>query len=148
MFDQKNIIEFINKLINQVDEVENKEVEENLKKFRAYLELTQMCDGETLANVDKVLECYDSLIDLKTTFGFVDVSSLFLKEKEIEGRKLVKKRPAKPVRPVRPPKDEYEDKHYRHYSSSYHEPVASSGCGGSVSYSSGCGCGSSYRSGC
>lgn len=148
MFNEENIIEFINKLINHVDEVENKEVEENLRKFRAYLELTQMCDDETLSKVDKVLECYDSLIDLKTTFGFVDVSSLFLKEKEVEGRKLVKKRSTKPVRPVRPLKDEYEDKHYRHYSSSYHEPVVSSGCGGSVSYSSGCGCGSSYRSGC
>lgn len=144
MFDQNNIIEFINKLVNQVDSCENEEVEANLRKFRAYLELTQMCDGETLAKVDKVLECYDSLVNIKASFGFVDVSSLFAKEKETEGKKLVKKRPARKVQP----KDEYEDKHYRHYSSSYHEPVVSSGCGGSVSYSSGCGCGSSYRSGC
>lgn len=145
MFDQNNIIEFINKLINQVDSCENEEVEENLRKFRAYLELTQMCDGETLAKVDKVLDCYDSLVNIRASFGFVDVSSLFAKEKENEGKKLVKK---KPVRKVQQPKDEYEDKHYHHYSSSYHEPVVSSGCGGSVSYSSGCGCGSSYRSGC
>lgn len=141
MFDQDNIIEFINKIINQVEEVGDAEV--NLRKFRDYLELTEMCDNETLAKVDKVLDCYDSIINLKRTFGSVDVSSLF-KESVNAGKKLVKRRVTKPVQP----KDEYEDKHYRHYSSSYHEPVSSSGCGGSVSYSSGCGCGSSYRSGC
>lgn len=141
MFDQDNIIEFINKIINQVEEVGDAEA--NLRKFRDYLELTEMCDNETLAKVDKVLDCYDSIINLKRTFGSVDVSSLF-KEAVNAGKKLVKRRVTKPVQP----KDEYEDKHYRHYSSSYHEPVSSSGCGGSVSYSSGCGCGSSYRSGC
>ncbi len=143
MFNQENIIEFINKIINQVDGDENEEVEANLRKFRAYLELTEMCDNETLSRVDKVLDCYDSLMNLKRSFGFVDVSALF-KEKENAAKKLVKKRVTKPVQP----KDEYEDKHYRHYSSSYHEPVSSSGCGGGVSYSSGCGSGSSYRSGC
>lgn len=142
MFDQDNIIEFINKIINQVEEVGDAEV--NLRKFRDYLELTEMCDNETLAKVDKVLDCYDSIINLKRTFGSVDVSALF-KDAVNAGKRLVKKKVTKPVEQV---KDEYEDKHYRHYSSSYHEPVSSSGCGGSVSYSSGCGCGSSYRSGC
>lgn len=141
MFDQDNIIEFINKIINQVEEVGDAEA--NLRKFRDYLELTEMCDNETLARVDKVLDCYDSIINLKRTFGSVDVSSLF-KDAVNAGKRLVKKKVTKPVQA----KDEYEDKHYRHYSSSYHEPVSSSGCGGSVSYSSGCGCGSSYRSGC
>lgn len=145
MFEQMNIIEFINKLINQVDSEEKEEIEENLRKFRTYLELTQMCDEDTLVKVDKVLDCYDSLVDIKNNFGFVDVSSLFLNEKAEGGKKLAKK---KMVEPRRVPKDDYEDKHYRHYSSSYREPVVSSGCGGSVSYSSGCGCSSSYRSGC
>lgn len=145
MFNEENIIEFINKLINQVGNEENEEVENNLRKFRAYLELTQMCDSETLAKVDKVLDCYESLMNIKNSFGFVDVSSLFVKEKKEETKKLVKK---KAPRKVAIPRDTYEEKHYRHYSSSYHEPVVSSGCGGSVSYSSGCGCGSSYRSGC
>lgn len=142
MFKQESIIEFINKIVNQVEETE--EAEENLRKFRAYLELTEMCDSETLARVDKVLDCYDSIINLKRSFGSVDVSSLF-KEKVNTGKKLVKRRFPKPIEQR---KDEYEDKHYRHYSSSYQEPVSLSGCGESVSYSSGCGSGSSYRSGC
>lgn len=155
MFNQDNVIEFINKLINQVDSGKNEEVEANLRKFRAYLELTQMCDDETLTKVDKVLDCYDSLIDLKNNFGFVDVTSFFSKKNIVEEKKLVKK---KTVKSPQPSKDKYEDKHYRHYSSSYHEPVVSSGCGGSISYSSGCGgstsyhssynYGSSFRSGC
>lgn len=143
MFNQDSIIEFINKIVNQVEDQENEDTETNLRKFRAYLELTEMCDSDTLARVDKVLDCYESLVNIKRSFGFVDVSSLFKKDQNT-AKKLVKKRVTKPVQP----KDEYEDKHYRHYSSSYHEPVSSSGCGGSVSYSSGCGCGSSYRSGC
>lgn len=148
MFNPKNIIEFINKIINQVDNETNEEIEENLRKFRDYLDLTQMCDSETLEKVDRVLECYDSLMNIKHSFGFVDVSSLFAKEKE-EAKKLVKKRQTKPV--VQQQKADYTEKHYRHYTSSYREPVISSSCGGSDSlptWSSGCGGGSSYRSGC
>lgn len=145
MFNQDNIIEFINKLINQIGNEENEEVKNNLRKFRVYLELTQMCDNETLVKIDKVLDCYDSLMNIKCSFGFVDVSSLFMQEKKEAVNKLVKKRTPKPVQRL---EEETEKKHYSHYSSSYSESVVSSGCGGSVSYSSGCGCGSSYRSGC
>lgn len=145
MFEQDNIIEFINKIINYDDDKTSEETQENLRKFRSYLELTQMCDSDTLDKVDKVLECYDSLVDIKRSFGFVDVSSLFDNEKKDTVRRLVKKREVPRRTQVR---DEYEDKHYHHYSSSYQQPSYSSGCGGSPSYSSGCGGGSSYRSGC
>lgn len=103
-----------------------------------------MCDSETLVKVDKVLDCYDSLMNIKRSFGLVDVSSLFMRGKQEVANKLVKKRIPKPVQRL---EEENEKKYYSHYSS-YSEPVVSSDCGGSVSYSSGCGCGSSYRSGC
>lgn len=139
MFNQPSIIEFINKIINKTNTENKEEVEENLKKFRSYLELTQMCDSETLSKVDKVLACYDSLMDIKYNFGYVDVTSLFISKKKEESKKLTKKVPAKQVQSPKE-KTTYEEKHYHHYTSSYND-TWSSGCGGSSG-------GGSYRSGC
>lgn len=133
MFNEKNIIEFINKIINQSDVGVQPETEENIRKFRRYLELTQMCDQETLEKIDKVLTCYGSLMDLKRNFGYVDVTSLFVKEPE--AKKLSKRPPKRQEQPK--PRTVYEEKHYHHYV----EPSYSSGCGGGSG-------GGSYRSGC
>ena len=143
MFNENDIIEFINKIINSTNTDEG--TRGNLGQFRAYLELTKMCDNDTLAKVDKVLECFDSLADLKNKLGYVDVTTLFLKPKN---EKTFSKRKTQPMPQPRPrpkprpqPRDDYEDKHYRHYSSSYPE-YWSSGCGGGSSS------GGSHRSGC
>lgn len=133
MFNEKNIIEFINKIINQSDVDIQNETEENIRKFCRYLELTQMCDEETLGKIDKVLTCYGSLMDLKRNFGYVDVTSLFVKEPE---SKKLSKRPPKRQEQQKP-RTVYEEKHYHHYV----EPSYSSGCGGGSG-------GGSYRSGC
>lgn len=129
MFNCDDIIEFMNKIINQTDIDDRSTVQNNLVQFRNYLELTKMCDKKTLDKVDKVMDCMDSIFDLKSKLGFVDVTSLFNNPMSGSGKRLVK-------RII--PDTEYEDKHYRHYSSSYHDTSYSSGCGGGGSSRSGC----------
>ena len=140
MFNEENIIEFINKIINQADVNAKYETQENIRKFRTYLDLTQMCDEETLDKIDKVLDCYDSLMNLKESFGYVDVSSLFSKAKEERCSKKLEKKMLNRQKQVQRTRTENEDKHYHHYSGGFGESTWSS-------WASSCG-GGSFRSGC
>ena len=131
MFVGTDVIEFINKIINQSDVKDKDKVKQNITKFREYLRLTCMCDEATLTDVDLILSCIDELMILKSKLGIVDVMSIF------EGREETKQ----PRRLAKTRQSLYDEKHYRHYSSSNNSSCGSS----SSSYSSSCGGGSVNR---
>ena len=125
MFVGTDVIEFINKIINQSDVKDKDKVKQNITKFREYLRLTCMCDETTLTDIDLILSCIDELMILKSKLGIVDVMSIF------EGREETKQ----PRRLAKTRQSLYDEKHYRHYSSNNN-----SSCGSdSPSYSSSCG---------
>ncbi len=125
MFLQVDVIEFLNKIINQSKYEDKDNVKENIKKFRDYLRLTQMCDEATLAEIDIVLDCINELMVLKKKLGNVDVTVVF------EGREEMID---KPLKLEKTRQSKYDLKHYKHYTKD-----TSSSCGASVSRSSSCG---------
>lgn len=144
MFLQVDVIEFINKIINQSNVKDKESIKNNITKFREYLRLTQMADEVTLAEIDIILDCLNELMVLKNKLGDVDVTMIF------QGREESKDKP-KGLKKTR--QSFYDEKHYRHYQRDYTSscsstPSRSSSCGGSSpSYTSSCGCSSpSYRS--
>ena len=126
MFDDKNILQFIKRIIEK--EPDEEKAIKLIKEFKENLELTKMADKKSLDQIDSIIETLPA--------GY-KLSKLLDEDEPIT---LVKKK-------------KYENRHYKNYhstSSNY-----SSGCGGSSSYSgysSGCGGGSSsyssYSSGC
>ena len=140
MFVGTDVIEFINKIINQSEVKDKEKVKQNITKFREYLKLTCMADEVTLADIDLILSCIDELMILKSKLGIVDVMSIF------EGREETKK----PRRLAKTRQSMYDEKHYRHYSSNNNSSCGvtsrSSSCGSSTpTYSSNCGGGSINR---
>lgn len=143
MFLTNDVLEFINKIINQSDVSQKELVKENIMKFRKYLELTQMADKVTLANIDVIVDCLDELMTLKNKLGNVDVTEIFKGREESVDKKRKLESNGQSV---------YDNKHYKHY-----QRDISSNCGNgsvtrnsscqssSVSYSSSCGCNLSYR---
>ena len=143
MFVGTDVIEFINKIINQSDVKDKQQVKQNITKFREYLRLTCMVDEATLTDIDLILSCIDELMVVKSKLGSVDVMSIF------EGRGETK---TQPKRLAKTKQSSYDEKHYRHYSGGCNSSCgsssfSSSSCGSTPSYSSSCG-GSSptYRS--
>ena len=131
MFVGTDVIEFINKIINQSDVKDKDKVKQNITKFREYLRLTCMCDETTLTDIDLILSCIDELMVVKSKLGNVDVMSIF------EGREENKQ----PRRLAKTRQSLYDEKHYRHYSSG-----SNSSCGSSSpTYSSSCGGGTVNR---
>ncbi len=104
MFIEQDIIEFINRIINS-NKSNNSEIKNNIIKFRDYLVLTQMTDQETIDKVDKIISCLDSLLHIKNSLGFIDISAIINAPTE-KGKKL---------RKVPITQREYADKHYNHY---------------------------------
>ena len=72
MFVGTDVIEFINKIINQSEVKDKEKVKQNITKFREYLKLTCMADEVTLADIDLILSCIDELMVLKSKLGIVD----------------------------------------------------------------------------
>ncbi len=115
MFLSTDILEFINKIVNNSIISDKENVKENINKFRDYLKLTKMADEQLLTEIDIIIECLEELLIIKNKIGYVDVSSILESSKEkINGRPLKKSR-----------QSIYNQKHYSHYSSS-----GSSSCGG------------------
>lgn len=117
MFDEVEIIEFINRIINS-ENIKEQDIKHNIMKFYEYLELTQMCDEETSEKLSSIIRCLNEILILKRNLGYIDINNLLL---EPEEQKKLVKRPKK-------------NKHYNHYESS----SSSSSCGGSTRYSSSC----------
>jgi len=126
MFLQKDIVEFINKIIN-VDTVKDQDVEKNIKEFYNYLRLTKMANEKTLKQVEKIVSCLPEIFALKQKIGYFDISIILNKENSIEQEK------PKPKTKKKEPQKVYEEKHYHHY----HETTSSS-CGGGGGSRSGC----------
>ena len=141
MFVGNDVIEFINKIINQSDVKDKQQVKQNITKFREYLRLTCMVDETTLTDIDLILSCIDELMVVKSKLGVVDVMSIFegREETKTQSRRLAKTK-----------QSTYDEKHYRHYQRDYtsscsNTPTKSSSCGSTSSYSSSCGGGSISR---
>lgn len=143
MFVGNDVIEFINKIINQSDVKDKQQVKQNITKFREYLRLTCMADEATLDDIDLILSCIDEIMVVKSKLGNVDVMSIF------EGKEDTK---TQPRRLAKTRDSIYDEKHYRHYSGGSNSscgstPIRSSSCGSMPSYSSSCGgSGPTYRS--
>ena len=75
MFDEAQLNEFINRMFYNAKN-SNHDIKEGLKTFRKYLEETSMCTSEYLKKIDKIIECSDELIALKTKIGSIDVTTL------------------------------------------------------------------------
>ena len=143
MFVGTDVIEFINKIINQSDVKDKQLVKQNITKFREYLRLTCMADEATLTDIDLILSCIDELMVVKSKLGNVDVMSIFegREETKTQSRRLAKTR-----------QSSYDEKHYRHYQRDYTSTCSStssrsSSCGSTPAYSSSCGgSGPTYRS--
>ena len=134
MFVGTDVIEFINKIINQSDVKDKVQVKQNITKFREYLRLTCMADDITLSDIDLIISCIDELMVVKSKLGNVDVMSIF------EGREETK---TQPRRLAKTKQSSYDEKHYRHYSRG-----SSSSCSSTSSYSSSCGGSRSTYRGC
>ena len=113
MFDETEIIEFFNRIIN-APELKEEEIEANVAKFYDYLVLTHMCDEESLTKLHKLVTCLHEIITIKNTIGYIDVNSLLQAEEE------------KPMKLTKKPRKKPQPKHYNHY----HDDDYSSGCGG------------------
>lgn len=124
MFLNKDIIEFINKIINQASISDSESIKENILKFKNYLELTKMCDKKSLEDIDVIINCVDELIGLKDKIGNIDIN-IILKNKE---EKQVKEK-KKVITKEKTSQSLYDEKHYHHYSFDN-----SSSCGGGSSY--------------
>lgn len=141
MFLEKDLIEFINKLINQSSQ-SKEETKANINQFQEYLELTKMASTDTLKNLEQVVSCLDEVLTLKEKLGTFDITTLFPKE-EVQQKKVKVKEKKKEPEPIttKTSPTPYVEKHYHHYESYTPSYISSSSCGGG-------GGGSSYRSSC
>jgi len=121
MFLNKDIIDFINKIINS-HEVKEHDLEKNIKEFRNYLNLTKMADTKTLASVDKIIECLPEIISLKKKIGYIDIKNILK-----ENSRLDSTLDDKPKQRVLQNNNLNGQKHYGHYHTD-----SSSACGGSI----------------
>lgn len=145
MFIREDILEFINRIVNQSNVNDKTTIKQNIIKFREYLKLTQMGDEATITDIDIIIDCFDELMTLKSKLGDIDVAIIF------QGRKNDDE---KPRRLELTRQSRYDEKHYKHYirnnssSCGSSSTMSSSSCGSSSpSYSSSCGCSSpTYRS--
>lgn len=126
MFKQSDIIEFINKIINQAESKDLDRAKANIDQFCNYLKQTKMADEATVDRIIKINEHINSLMELKD-LGEIDISRYFEKT---ETPKVKQKQYEQSMSP---------SPHYRHY----HNDFSSSN-----SYSSSCGGSGGYRSGC
>ena len=122
MFLYGDVLEFINRIINQSKDDDKDLIKQNIVKFKAYLELTKMVSSVALDDIDIIVDCLDELMALKSKLGDIDVT-MILQERE-EGRGTIRK-----LEKTR--QTAYDEKHYKHY-----QRDMSSSCGG---------CSPSYR---
>ncbi len=131
MFEEQEIIEFFNRIIN-ASNVSDQEIKTNVKIFYEYLVLTKMCNGNTQKKLSTMVNIINEIIVIKKAIGYIDLKTLLIEPEE--PKKLVKK-----------PKPQ---KHYNHYETggpSFCGSSSSSSSGSSSSYSSSCGIGSYTR---
>ena len=116
MFEEKEIIEFFNRIINSPS-ISEEEINNNVTKFYEYLILTKMCDDELIEKISKIIACLNEILKIKRTMGYIDVNVLI--QKSSNQKRLVMKP---------------QNRHYNHYESS----SSSSSCGSSTRHTSRC----------
>lgn len=126
MFLEKNVVEFINKIILESKEEGLSKIKENIETFRDYLQLTKMANEAVIAWINQVVDCLPEIISLRKKVNNIDILMIVpfegvVSEKEEKLVQLIKKK--------------YEEKHYHHY----HEDT-SSNCGSSGNGKSRSGC--------
>ena len=123
MFIREDLIEFINRIINSSQKEE--EIKTNIEKFVEYLNLTKMADKETITQIELILSCLDSVLEIKKVMGSINIQTILNQNKEQNKKEYIK---------LKHQEDKYEKKHYRHYH--YDDDNYSSSCeGGSISTS-------------
>ncbi|MBR3898473.1 MAG: hypothetical protein IKJ43_04265 [Bacilli bacterium] len=116
MFNEEEIIEFINRIINSPN-IDDSEIKTNITKFYEYIVLTNMCDDETLKKVSTIIECLNEILALKKKIEYIDVNSLISKSNNPKNYQKIP-----------------NNRHFCHYESGGY----SSSCGSSRTYSSHC----------
>lgn len=92
MFEEQEIIEFLNRIINSPN-INHYKIKNNVKKFYDYLVLTEMCDDIFLSKLNKIIDCLDEIIVIKETFGDISLNDLLLRQtKQKEKNNQLKKR--------------------------------------------------------
>ena len=120
MFIGNDIVMFINKIINSQKDPE--EIRENVVTFKDYLILTKMADEETIKKVELIIQCFDSIMLIKESMGYIDISQL------LDNAVIKKPEKSKPKEYKKIPQPKVEEKHYHHYVEDY-----SSSCGSNIS---------------
>lgn len=132
MFNETNIIEFINKIINESNEDE-KELKNNIEKFKEYLILTKMSNLRITEWLNQVIICLPEILVLKKKLNNINVSSLI----DINEIKVSEENISKEDRKILTKKFNEKiniEKHYHHYETS----STSSNCGGGSTTRRGC----------
>lgn len=132
MFNETNIIEFINKIINESNEDE-KELKNNIEKFKEYLILTKMSNLRITEWINQVIICLPELFALKKKIKNVDISSLIdINEIKVSEENISKEDRKKLTKKLNGKIN--IEKHYHHYETS----STSSYCGGGSTTRNGC----------
>jgi len=147
MFKNTDLDEFVNKMFESATNNKESDVKGGLTTFKKYLEETSMCSPEYLTKLQKIIDCSEELLALKSKASLVDVTTLFKIEPEVVYRKEEQPKQKKKEKKIeKQPSYTPSGNHRQHY---VHE--SSNACGGSTpSYSSGCGGSSTptYSSAC
>lgn len=133
MFQENDMVEFINKIINNEDS-DNEIIKRNVSQFRDYLELTKICSSSSLERISQIVECMDEILSLKNKLGSCDISLLISGTLNSQKNKVLDKRIA-----ARRSVDKYVEKHYHHYgqvSSSNNYSYTDNCSGGNFTYRS------------
>lgn len=129
MFKEQDLLDFINKIINQTNQ-NQEQVKANILQFQEYLSLTKMASEDTLNNLGQVLLCLDEVLALKEKLGTFDISTLMTKSSPKEESNKVKEKK------IKPSSTPYTEKHYHHYGSYTPTYTTSNSCGSSNNYNS------------
>lgn len=148
MFEKKDIIEFLTKIIEKANSDNAKDTKQSISKYKEYLELTTMCDEDTIASIDKVVDCLEELITIKEKTGICNIEQMFNKYTDKDTSKKEEKAFVKVKE--RKFEEPYQEKHYDRYVPVSYDSYSSCGSSRHVSYGSSCGSSgsSSYGSGC
>lgn len=122
MFEKNDVIEFLTKIIEKSNEGNAIDTKQSILKYKEYLELTTMCDEDTISSIGKVSECVEELIAIKEKTGICDISSMFNKNNKKEEQEKIKVKKLTYEEP-------YQQKHYDRYVPTSNDTY--SGCGSS-----------------
>lgn len=140
MFKETDLDEFINKMFESGSKSSDNDIKTGLKNFRKYLDDTNMCSGEYLQKLDKIIECSDELVSLKSKINSLDVTSLIETSQPTAKKELPKQKKINRMPSYQPSSNNHRSHYVYDQSSSCYgsSPTYSSSCGGGGSTYRGC----------